>query len=178
MALTLSKSAFARERGVTPAMVTFWRKKDLIVLTEDGQVDVDASNKLLDAAQDPSRGGKVGRADTTLPEAPVATESSSKSYTDVRTEREEWTLKSQRVEYEKMVGTLVERDAYNRALMQNLSPALQRLDTISARLGARLAAETDVRKCQDMIDEEVESIRQEIADNAQAMIDGAGRTRQ
>jgi hypothetical protein len=174
----LSKSAYARSRGVSPAMVTHWIKHERIVATDFGMIDVEASNALLAASNDPSRGGGTGRAPKKrlAPKEPAQT--ATQSYTDVRTEREKFTLKSQEVEYRRMVGELVERDEYTRGLSANVGPTLARMDTISARLASRLAAEVDVRKVTDMLDDEVAAIRQEVADFAQALIDRAGKKRQ
>jgi hypothetical protein len=179
--VTLSKSDFARHRGVSPAMVTNWKKSGRLVLTLDGQVDVKASDALLDAGNDPSRGGTVGRSTKQRPQEAAtapAGGSATQSFTEVRTEREKFTLKTQELEYRIAAGEVVERSEYNRGLVANVGPTIQRIDTMDARLAARLAAETDVRKCGDMLREESISIRQEVADYAQALIDGAGKKKQ
>jgi len=185
----MGKSEYARHREVSPAMVTHWRKADRIVFTANGMIDVDASDALLAQTMDPARGGRGGKSDrqplpvaTTqrqleAPEPPRQTPQPDQ-YTRVRTHREAFAAKTAEAVYRKMIGELVERTEYARGLAQNLGPALQRLDTISARLGSRIAAETDVRKVQDILDDDVVAIRQEIADYAQALIDGVPGTRQ
>lgn len=155
-------------------MVTHWHKNGRIALTDDGRVDVKASDGMLGASIDPARGGGVGRAS----KGREKQEAPSSSYTEVRTEREKFTLKSQEVEYRKAVGELVERSEFARGMTANIGPTVGRIRTISARLAARLAAEPDVRKVTDMLDDEVEAIQQEVADYAQALIDSVGKKRQ
>lgn len=171
----LTFTQYAAHRGCSQPYVSQLVKAGRIPITPERLIDPVAADAVLDASQDPARGGKVGRQKQPreAPQAPA-----TESYTEVRTEREKFTLKAQEVEYRRAIGELVEREAYNRGLVQNLGPALQRIDTVSARLGARLAAETDVRKVQDIIDDEMNSIRQEVADNARAIIESAGKTRQ
>ncbi len=180
----LSRAAYARHRGVDASLVTRWAQAGRIVVDPDGKrIDAEASDAMLAETLDPARGGRGGKSDrmpeqAAPPAAKPAAAPASDTYNRVRTHREAFAAKTSEAVYRKMIGELVEREPYNRAWVQNLGPALQRLDTISARLGARLAAETDVRKCQDMLDDEIVAIRQEIADNAQAMIEGAGKTKQ
>lgn len=198
----VSRSEYARHRKVDPSLVTRWAKNERIV-TNGKMIDLEQSDRLLAATLDPARGGRGGRSDrippagssgSTAPDAqqrhptpaggPSAQERATgnaptpDAYTRVRTHREAFAAKTAEAEYRKMIGELVESDGVKRALSDNLAPALQRLESMSARLGARVAAEIDVRRCQDIIDEEVTSIRQEIADNVRAMIDGLGKTRQ
>jgi hypothetical protein len=182
------KSEYAKHRGVNNGLVSRWTKAGRIAIV-DGLVDVEASDAMLAASLDPTRGGRGGRPSartqvpTTTPApgsngGPPAAAPEPSGYALVRTQREGFAAKTAEVEYRKMIGELVEREPYNRALAQNLASALQRLDSISSRLGARLAAEADVRKCQDMIDDEVQSIRQEVADTARQMIEAHGKATQ
>lgn len=185
MTTIVTKSEYARHRDVHPALITRWSKAGRIKIV-DGKVDVEASDAMLRESMDPARGGRGGKrnpdaATVAQPPAQSTTPADTPkldAYTRVRTFRESFNAKSAEVAYRKAVGELVEREPYNRALADMLGPALQRLDTISSRLGARLAAEIDVRKCQDIIDDEVASIRTEIADSARAMIESAGKTKQ
>ena len=178
MTTLVTKSEYARHREVHPALITRWSKNGRIKIV-DGKVDVEASDAMLKESMDPARGGRGGKR---IPDVDRGNTRSAPAtvdpYTRVRTFRESFNAKSAEVAYRKAVGELVEREPYNRALADMIGPALQRLDTMSARLGARLAAETDVRKCQDIIDDEVASIRTEIADSARAMIESAGKTKQ
>lgn len=110
--------------------------------------------------------------------APAASPSAADNYTRVRVHREAFNAKSAEAVYRKMIGELVERAEYARGLAQNLGPALQRLDTLSARIGVRLAAEADPRRIQEILDSEVRSVRQEIANYADALIAGVEGTKQ
>jgi hypothetical protein len=191
-----TQAEYARHRDVSRAMISKLHKQQRLVLV-DGKVDVQASDAMLAQSLDPSRGGKGGKsgrgdsgtprqAGATANDTPAASpltggppaEAASVSYSRVRTFRESFVAKTAEVEYRKMIGELVEREAYARALTANMGAALQRLDSISARLGARVAGESDVRKCMDMIDDEVMAVRQEVADIARAMAQAPGGTRQ
>lgn len=50
---------FAKRRGVTPKTCQIWRHQGLIVFAPSGGVDVEASEKLIDARPETFRGGKV-----------------------------------------------------------------------------------------------------------------------
>lgn len=181
----ITRSEYARRRGVDPALVTRWAKADRLVVVGK-LIDAEKSDALLAQSMDPARGGKGGKSDRQPPaaapapaiEAPPQRSTQPDTYTRVRTHREAFAAKMGEAQYRKMVGELIERDEMRRGLFANLGPSLQRLDNMDVRLAARLAAETDERKCGDMVREEAQSIRQEIADYAQALIDGVGKTKQ
>src|SRR3954470_17536396 len=56
---TATKSEFAQMRGVSPSSVTHWKTKGLLVLTEEGKVDVEASERLLAGRPENYRGGQT-----------------------------------------------------------------------------------------------------------------------
>lgn len=183
---TVSKSDFARLRGVTPAMVTKWIKQGRVVLTEDGKRVVAApSLARIEQQRDPSRGGVGGRpagsASYALPAeleaggggAPAGGRGPA-SYAQVRTAREAYGVKQAELDYRERVGELIERKAYDRALADGLAPIVAGLETLSARIGPELAAETDPRKVQNLLDAAVAALRRDIADTLRRMISGAG----
>lgn len=55
----VTQREFAKLRGVTPKSVQIWKSRGLIVFAPVGGVDVEASEKLLDARPEVFRGGKV-----------------------------------------------------------------------------------------------------------------------
>jgi hypothetical protein len=174
-----TKTEYAKLRGVTQAQVSHWTKAGRIAIV-DGKVDVETSNQMLAETLHPSRGGKRVRTRQDRPQAsqvsptsanapPVATE----AYARVRTAREAFRAKSEELEYRERVGELVERDRFDKALVDALGPILSSFDSLSARIGPALAAESDVRKVQNMIDDAVAAIRQDTADTLRRMIAGA-----
>jgi len=58
MAAFVKKSEFARQRGVSRAALTAWSARGLLVLSDDGRVDVTASNARLDERPEIYRGGQ------------------------------------------------------------------------------------------------------------------------
>jgi hypothetical protein len=53
----VSQAAYARLKGVTPKTVTVWKKSGLLTFSEDGLVDVEASDARLASRPKVSRGG-------------------------------------------------------------------------------------------------------------------------
>ena len=170
-------------------MVSHWTNAGRLVLVSNGKrdlVDVAASDAALARSLDPSRGGKGGK--SSGPPPPVEGGAAAVSgdgapppvdtYTRVRTHREAFRAKTEEVEYRARVGELVERKAYDQALADALSPLLSALDSLSARVGPAVAAEHDVRKCQNILDDAVAVIRQDIANTLRRMVQGNGAVRQ
>lgn len=176
---TVSKSEFARLRGVSPAMVTKWIKAGRLVLTADGRrVNAAASLQRIAAGADPSRGGVGGHGPIgeAFPPASVDVGPAPRqraTFNEVRTAREAYNVKQAELDYRERLGELVERDRYDRAIIDGVAPIMAALDTLSARLGPALAAESDARKVQNMIDAEVAAIRREMADTLRRMLTGA-----
>jgi len=65
--LFLTQSKFADRRGVSRKAVTDWKNKGLLVIAEDGRVDVDASEWNLDQRPAKYRGGVAHRPSRVLP---------------------------------------------------------------------------------------------------------------
>lgn len=59
MATTETRAAFARRHGVNRSTVGRWESKGSLVLTVDGLVNVEASERLLGARAETYRGGKA-----------------------------------------------------------------------------------------------------------------------
>ena len=55
----VTQKEFAQLRGVTPKTCQIWRQRGLIVFAPAGGVDVEASEKLIDARPETFRGGTV-----------------------------------------------------------------------------------------------------------------------
>lgn len=65
--LFLTQSKFAERRGVSRKSVTDWKSKGLLVFSDDGRVDVDASEWNLDQRPAKYRGGVAHRPTRVLP---------------------------------------------------------------------------------------------------------------
>ena len=170
----LSKSEFARHRGVTPAQVTHWIKASppRVVLV-GGRVDRDASDALLESTLDRTRGGKGGltAAAVALNTPPagssgaagaapagssgVAPPPAAGTHLAASIAEKEVGVEIKRIRLRQLGDELVDRAAYMRE-SQGIAAALrERLAAIGPALGSRLAAETDARRCRAMIDAEV-----------------------
>jgi phage terminase Nu1 subunit (DNA packaging protein) len=69
-------------------------------------------------------------------------------------------------------GQLVERTRYAKALADAMGPIFASMASISSTRGPDLAAETDVRKVQIMLDDAMDALRLDIAATLQKLIDG------
>ncbi len=65
----MTQAEFARHRGVSKAIVTKWKGQGLLALTEDGRVDVEATEWNLDQRPATNRGGTTHRPIRTIPRA-------------------------------------------------------------------------------------------------------------
>ncbi|MDV2988287.1 UNVERIFIED_CONTAM: hypothetical protein Q9R58_28770 [Methylobacteriaceae bacterium AG10] len=64
----MSQAEFARHRGVSKAIVTKWKGQGLVSLTDDGKVDVDATEWNLDQRPATYRGGTTHRPVRAIPQ--------------------------------------------------------------------------------------------------------------
>ena len=65
----MTQAEFARHRGVSKAIVTKWKGQGLLALTEDGRVEVEATEWNLDQRPATNRGGTTHRPIRTIPRA-------------------------------------------------------------------------------------------------------------
>jgi hypothetical protein len=172
----LTKSGYAAHRGVTPAQVTHWHKAGRIALTADGRVDVRKSDAMLASNTDPARGGKGGRpawhagkpaaapagARDAGDDAPEVVPSAT--FQEARTRRERVAADAAELELARKRGALVERAAYDRALLDALGPIVAQLDALGPNLAPLVSATSDLRELQTIIDREVVKVRQGIVD--------------
>lgn len=170
----VSKSEYARHRGVTPAAVTYWARDGRIVLL-DGKVDRDASDAALDKTLSPIHGGKR----TTAERAPEPeTVGSRADLIRQKSRQSELSADLLALELRKKKGEVIDRAGHDRALLEALGPILARLDSIGSRAAPKALGQNDLRVVQDAIDDEVTVVRQEIADTLRAMAAAEAATKQ
>lgn len=131
--------------------------------------------------RDPPPAGEAdlpGAPDDPPDPAGAAATTPSGSFQRARATREEYAARSAELAYRKAAGELVERSDVVRAIADNVAPAVAKLATLGVRIATRIAGEPDSRKVQSIVDAEVDAVRQEIADIAQAFAERAGGTRQ
>ena len=177
-----TRAEFARRLKVSRAAVTQWAALGRLVLAEDGRVNVPASQTRL-AATTNVRGGKMraGGAGGAQPlQLPTTDELDFRDGTLTGARIVQARVKSRldQVELDERLGRLIERSRFESAIADGMTAIISQFDTLAGRIAPRVAAETDVRKIQDMIDDEVARLRQDTADTLRAMIAGGGPTRQ
>lgn len=181
----MTRAAFAKHQGVSRAAVTQWAAAGRVVLTTDGKIDVERSVERL-AQSINTRGGKRRKGQTgtvTEPSAPGEQATVHKfmggaTLTDARRDQAAATAERTNIEVAKMKGELVEHKRIIAALSDGLAPIVSQLDSMSARLAPKLIGLTEVRQARDVVDDEVERVRQEIADTLRAMAASPGATKQ
>ncbi len=171
----MSRAQFARRRSVSRAAVTQWIAAGRVVLTDDGLVDVTASEaRLAQSATD--RGGKReagisgGVQSGGNGRTPRGALPEPGSLLHARTRRAQARGALDTLEYRERIRELVELAEVARALGDLTGPALLQLDGMPDRLDARLAAESDQRKVRQMLTDEIDATKQAIANIASALL--------
>lgn len=156
----LTPAEYAARRGCSASYVRRLRRQGRLVMRGE-LIDATASDALLDATDDPLRGGnRTLGAEPRLRDAepaegwvlPLAGGPSIKEA--VRRER---LAKARLAELElgEESGDLTRRREVYRDVFTLARQALERMRTMGSRLRTQLAAETDPRKCEALIDAEV-----------------------
>ncbi len=147
------------------------------MLSRDGKlIDVAQSDALLDATNDPLRGGdrsadapdpKDAPIGTTPPSAPSIREA-------VRRER---LAKARLAELElgEEAGDLTRREEVQRAVFTLARQAVERMRTMGSRLRKRLAVEADPAACEALINAEIEEICQDMQRAADSLRENGER---
>lgn len=176
----MTRAEFARHRGVSKAAVTQWAAAGRLVLSGTG-VNVEGSDSRL-AETVNNRGGKrkagvVGGAQADASGQPGDFRFGG-TLTEARTSQARNRAKLDDLDYQERIGKLVEKSRYDAALADGMAPIMSQLDNLSTRLAPKVAGLTDVRRIQDIVDDEVARIRQDTADTLRAMISGSRATKQ
>ena len=160
----ISQAEFARRRGVSRATVYEYKAKGYLVMTDDGKVDVAASQARLVEHLDASRGGKRAA------KKPAAGSSNSK-FMQAKTEEMQARASRQQLELLEKAGTLVDREKVEKAAFTLARAAQEGLISIPDRLSSLLAAEDDAAVIHKMISDEVRSVANTLAKNAEAIFE-------
>jgi phage terminase Nu1 subunit (DNA packaging protein) len=168
-----SKSEYARHRGVSPSLVTKWVKTGRIVLDAGGAVLFEASDAALATSSHPLHGGRrtAGSKRAAAPLAVGGFIESKQRQTDATADLLELRLQRER-------GEVHETAACGQAITAALAGPLSKLDSLAVRIAPALAAETQVRRIQDVVEDEISMIRQEIADALRGLATNGSATKQ
>lgn len=177
--MLISKSEYAAHRGVSPAMVTRWIKAGRIVLDASGKrVDVAASDAVLAASMDLTRGGRGGKPGAERSVAPGTAPFTETPLSRATSDDKEASTALKRLKLARESGAVVDRQAFERTNETTFAGLRDGLLGIPNRIGTRVAAETDARKVMDMIRGEIERELNTLADSLQGLADSAGATKQ
>lgn len=132
---TMSGVDFAALRGVSPAMVSKYRKAGRLVLDADGNILVAASIARLDQTGDPSRGGK--------PEAPEAEIS---GYQTSRAKREHYEALKAELAYKRDAGELLVASEVAGIVAAALTTLRTALEAIPERAAAALPVPSEAQQ--------------------------------
>lgn len=182
-ATLVSKAEYARMRGVTGAMVTYWVRKGTAVIV-DGKVDVAATDALVAGGTDPTRGRSPGRgrkspAPEQAPQAAIAAFPATENAMSRATARDrDLSADLKALKLSKEAGRLVDRVAFERVVEETFAGLRDSLLTVPVKLADALAAEPNARRCMDMVRQAIEKALNDRADLEEALAEKAGATSQ
>jgi len=178
----MTVAEYALHRSVSDSYVRRMRRLNRLVLSEDGKlIDVANSDLLMDATTDPVRGGDRTAADPALAREPLSNAGALHPLTTVpsvhEAVRRERLAKARLAELElgEEAGDLTRRKEVNRDVFTLARQAVERMRTMGSRLRTKLAAESDPRKCELLIDAEIQQVCEDMQKAADKMAQAAAR---
>jgi len=180
--MTESLAEFARRKGWHRSTATRRAQQGKLVLTEDGRVDVEASEARLTATSDPTKEGvrqrharnrqSAGAGDTTKASP---NDTTYELLTKHRAAAEYNRAELLRLELEEKEGRLVDADAVRKYAFGLARAARNALVHLRFRIDPLLAGETDRAKRMEVWDRETRAICDELARGLDvAVADGSG----
>lgn len=174
---TGTQADYARHRKVSRTAIGKQVKNNLVVWVDD-KIDFEASDALLQAQGDPARGGKGGAPNRDQPaptgkesraEIPAPPDVGGNSYTFERARREAVERQLKQLELDRQLGTVVEFAAFAKGMEEAASACRKECEGMVARLPSLVAAESDVRRCRDLIEAEVNRAMETLANTCMAL---------
>lgn len=180
-----TRAEFARIRGCSQPYVTKLGHQGRLVLNAAGLVDVARTIALLDATDDPARGGdRTGKpapavAQTAASAPPAAAAVAGKgddgpsppfapgesaAYKNAATRERVAKARLAELELAEKAGNLVRRDEVETAVFGLARQAQEALDAIADRLSTQLAAESDPARVHQLLSEDVRRVMQQLAE--------------
>ncbi|MNJ25294.1 hypothetical protein D3C77_197360 [compost metagenome] len=152
----LSKSEFAARRGWAKSYVSKLAKQERLVLTDDGKVDLEATEALLAESSDPSKSAVAARHEEARVERDVRSQLEPAAATltvqqpgkgldfqKARAHREYYLAQLAEAEFHKVQGNLVERKAVSDAAYSAGRMVRDLMFGLSPQLAPELVAMTD-----------------------------------
>lgn len=174
---SMSQKEYADSRGFSEPYVSKLKKAGKIAFTPDGRVNVEATDMILNATRDPSRGGDrrpgVIPAAASQPDGDGGSPSGSAgrrtatdgdgTYNAAATRERVAKARIAELELAELAGQLVRRDQVDRVVFDVSRQAMDALLTLSDRLAPAVAAEADAFRCAELINAEVREILKSLA---------------
>jgi hypothetical protein len=152
----ISKSEFAARRGWAKSYVSKLAKQERLVLTEDGKIDLEATERLLDESADPSKAAVAARHEEARVEKDVRSElavvaetsaaplqNKGPDFQKARAHREYYLAQLAEAEFHKVQGSLVDRESVTNAAFGAGRMLRDLVFGLCPQLAPQLAAMTD-----------------------------------
>lgn len=169
---TVTLSEFAKLRGVHKSTVTRYKQTGRLVFTDDGLVDVEASNQKIADTADPNRDDVVRRHKKNKETKETKTgdeEVSGGAYQEARAKKEKYHALQAKADYEKSIGLLVERAEVDKAWVDVAVIMRSFLERIPDTLAADLASESDTNRISAILIDQIELVLKQAADQIKAL---------
>lgn len=167
----LSQTGYADARGLSASYVSKLKRQGRLVITPSGKVNVEATDRLVDATRDPARGGDrrppategkgddAGARETAAPSAGRDGRGEFQTYKEAA--RRERIAKARIAELElaEKTGQLVRRKEVEAAIFGLSRQTMESLDALADRLASQLAAESDPARVHALLTEHARKIR-------------------
>jgi phage terminase Nu1 subunit (DNA packaging protein) len=164
----MSQSEYARARGVSRQLVSRWKKQGRLVVTDDGQVDVQASDRVLRDVLDPTRGGdRTGKRAAAIDQAAadagaVVTEDGQvMSLEEARRRELASRAIKQELETAQLQGELVTKESVMRAAQDQGLKHMEQLRSVPDRIAHQLHSAPTAEDARRLLAEELERIAAE-----------------
>ena len=156
----LSTAEYAAHCGRSDSLIRRFKRQGRLVVDENGLIDRDASDAKLAADLNPVRGGDRSAGAASAPQGAPASVVDIPGVSVAEAVRRERLAKARLAELElgEEAGDLVRRKDAQRAAFTVARQAQERLRTMASRLRTQLAATSDPRQCESLIDSEVRLI--------------------
>lgn len=169
----MTVAEYAAHRGCSDSYIRRMRRQGKLVMSADGKlIRVAASDALLDDVTDPIRGGdrsagaESPRGPVTITQVPLDAISTQEAVRRERLAR----ARTAELELGELSRELIRRKDAERAVFTLARQALNAMMGMPGRLRAKLAAESDPRAVESLLDAEVRRIAGDMQAGAQAML--------
>lgn len=182
---TLSKTEYAKLRGWGKSYIAKLGKQGRLVLTDDGKVDVEATDARIEATADPSKQGVADRwaAKRGEPQEPstgddAGTDLGGYDYQAARAKHETHKARIAGLEEAQLTGRLLDAERVIQALTDNAAAMRAVLERLPDRIAPVLAAESDPRRVHQLLDDEVGRVLDELSRIAEQLPSTINQTSQ